>query len=92
MQQVVRRQAGESARSLAWTGALLGTAGLFMLNLVLGPVAIGLGVTALRRGVRPGTSRAAAVASIVLGAADVLLELVLVALSVGHGLVWHFGA
>lgn len=83
----------ESARSLAWTGALLGTAGLFMLNLVLGPLAIGLGVTAMRRGVRPGAPRVAALASICLGVADVLLEIVLVAFSFGHGgMVWHFGA
>ena len=34
---------------LAWTGLLLGALGLFILNLVFGPIAIGLGVTALRR-------------------------------------------
>lgn len=43
---------------LAWTGMLLGAIGLFVLNLVFGPVAIGLGVTALRHGVsQHGVSR-----------------------------------
>lgn len=111
-------EAGRSVRSLAWTGVLLGAAGLFVLNLVLGPIAIGLGIAALRRESRSGGRgsggrgsgersvggrrvdgrrvdgrRAAAVASIALGAADVALELALVAVSLSHGaLTWHFGA
>lgn len=74
------------ARSLAWIGALLGTAGLFTLNLVFGPIAIVLGVTARRRGARLGA------VAVALGAADVILELVLAGLWFQHGLVWHFGA
>lgn len=93
MSQLVTPRRNESARSLAWTGALLGTAGLFMMNLILGPLAIGLGVTAISRGVRPGVSRNVALASIGLGVADVLLEIALVASMFGHnGMVWHFGA
>jgi len=72
--------------SLAWIGALLGTVGLFMLNFVFGPIAIGLGVTAHRRGARLG------IVAVALGVADVVLELVLASLWFGHGLVWHFGA
>jgi hypothetical protein len=75
-----------AAGSLAWIGAILGTAGLFMLNLVFGPIAIGLGVTAHRRGARLG------IVAVVLGVADVMLELVLAGLWFRHGLVWHFGA
>jgi hypothetical protein len=86
-------QAEESAASMARTGMLLGVVGLFILNLVLGPIAIGLGVVALRRGARPGAERAAALSSILLGAADVIVLLVLMALSLRHGgLVWHFGS
>ncbi|MGD0556600.1 MAG: hypothetical protein ABSA93_16695 [Streptosporangiaceae bacterium] len=77
-----------AARSSAWIGALLGTAGLFMLNLVFGPIAIGLGVTALRRHV----AGPVALVAIALGAADVILELVLAGLWFRHGLVWRFGA
>lgn len=82
-------RARESAGSMAWTGVLSGLVGLFILNLVLGPVAIGLGIVALRRGV----ARVTAVSSIALGAADVIVLLVLIALSFSHGaLTWHFGS
>jgi hypothetical protein len=92
------RRAGESATSMAWAGVLLGAVGLFIFNLVFGPLAIGLGVTALRRGARPGAwraglpraGRAMAWASVVLGAADVAVLLALAAFSLGHGaLTWH---
>jgi hypothetical protein len=83
----------ESGVSIARTGVLLGTVGLFILNLVFGPLAIGLGVTAIRRGVRPGLPRGAALASIALGSADLVVLLVLTALSLSHGgLAWRFGA
>jgi hypothetical protein len=63
------------------------------LNLVFGPLAIGLGVTAVRRGPRPGHACATALASIAFGIADLVLLLVLMATSLGHGgLVWRFGA
>jgi hypothetical protein len=58
--------APESEASIARVGVLLGAVGLFILNLVFGPIAIGLGVTAIRRGVRPALPRATALASIVL--------------------------
>lgn len=73
-------------------GVLLGAVGLFVLNLVFGPIAIGIGISALRRGTRTGWERAAAVASVILGAADVTVMAVLVAMSLAHGtLTWHFG-
>jgi hypothetical protein len=75
------------ASSLAWTGVLLGLVGLFTLNLVFGPIAIGLGATAYRRDAHRGIAAAA----IVLGAVDVILEVVLATLWLSHGLVWHFG-
>jgi hypothetical protein len=85
--------APESGASIASAGVLLGAVGLFILNLVFGPLAIGLGVTAIRRGVRPGLPRATALASIVLGVADLVVLLTLVALSLSHGgLTWRFGA
>lgn len=81
--------------SLAWTGLLLGAIGLFVLNLVFGPLAIGLGVTALRHTAsrHGGSSRGAAVIAIALGVADVAVLAALALGSVAHGgLVWHFGA
>ncbi|MCL2585874.1 MAG: hypothetical protein FWE35_25860 [Streptosporangiales bacterium] len=74
---------------LAWTGAVLGAVGLFLLNLVFGPIAIGLGTAALRRGSR----RVAGLTSIALGTADLVVLAVLVANSAAHGgIVWHFGS
>lgn len=74
---------------LAWTGAALGAVGLFLLNLVFGPIAIGLGTVALRR----GSQRAAGLAAVALGAADLLVLAALVAHSARHGgVVWHFGS
>ena len=74
---------------LAWTGMLLGAIGLFVLNLVFGPIAIGLGATALSR----GTQRAAGLAAVTLGVADLVVLAVLVLHSAAHGgVVWRFGS
>ena len=89
MRDVITRP---SAPSTARVGVLLGAVGLFLFNLVFGPIAIGIGVAALRRGTRPGRDRATAVASIALGAADLAVLLVLTALSLSRGaLTWHLG-
>jgi hypothetical protein len=68
---------------------LLGAIGLFVLNLVFGPIAIGLGATALSR----GTQRAAGLAAVTLGVADLVALAVLVLHSAAHGgVVWRFGS
>ena len=54
-------------------GIALGVAGLFMFNIVCGPFAIGLGFSGYRRAKR------AAVLSIALGIADLVVLAVLVA-------------
>jgi hypothetical protein len=96
MQRTVTRQ---PAGRLAWSGVLLGGAGLFIFNLVFGPIAIGLGLTALRRGAGArgagarATDQAAGVISVVLGVADLAILLVLVLNSAAHGgMIWHFGS
>lgn len=76
-------------RRPAWTGVLLGTIGLFTLNVVFGPVAIGLGTTALRR----DTGRAAGALAVVLGVADIVVLGALVLHSAAHGgIVWRLGS
>jgi hypothetical protein len=83
-------RAGESTASMIWAGVLLGAVGLFIFNVVFGPIAIGLGVSALKRGVRPGAGRVMALASVVLGVADVVVLLVLAAVSLSRGaLSWN---
>lgn len=89
----------ESAHSLAAVSMLLGAVGLFIFNLIFGPLAIGLAVAALRRQAGPGRhpasarARATAWAGLALGAADLIVLVVLIAVSLAHGTVtWHFGA
>jgi uncharacterized Tic20 family protein len=66
-----------------------GLVGLLFANIVLGPVAIVLAVSALRRGT---DRRGRAVLGLLLGVADLVVFAVLVVhSSVGHGgPVWHF--
>jgi hypothetical protein len=63
----------------------LGAAGLFMFNLVLGPLAIALGTAALRRGAPGRWGRPAAVAAILLGAVDLLVLTVLLIAHLSDG-------
>lgn len=56
---------------------VLGAAGLFLFNAVFGAIALGLGITALRRGAPGRWGRPGAVAGIVLGAADFVVLAVL---------------
>jgi hypothetical protein len=75
----------------------IGAVGLFLFNVVFGPIAIGLGIVATRaaRGSETGTgagrrNRIAAVTGIVLGVADLVVLAVLVAARVHGGtFVWH---
>jgi hypothetical protein len=93
MQETITRRAGRPGTGRAWTGVLLGAVGLFILNVVFGPVAIGLGITSLRRGARARAAWMTGMASIALGVADLAVLAVLIGSSLGHGgLVWHFGS
>jgi hypothetical protein len=73
----------------------LGAAGLFLFNVVFGPIAIGLGIVAARatRGGDANTgrrNRAAGVTGIVLGVADLVVLAVLVAARIHGGtFIWH---
>jgi hypothetical protein len=74
----------------------IGAVGLFLFNVVFGPIAIGLGIMAARSGDR-GTgagrrNRAAGVTGIALGVADLVVLAVLVAARVHGGTFgWHLG-
>lgn len=80
---------------------LLGAIGLFVLNLVFGPVAIGLGTAALRgtgsagrpRPASRGAQRAAALVAVTLGVADLAVLGALVLHSAARGgVLWRFGS
>jgi predicted lipid-binding transport protein (Tim44 family) len=67
-----------------------GLVGLLVGNLILGPLAIGLGIAALR-GANPRRGRA--VLAIVLGVADLAVFAFLTLHSeAGHGVLWKFGS
>ncbi len=67
-----------------------GLVGLLVGNLVLGPVAIGLGIAALRG---PNPRRGRAVLAIALGVADLAIFAFLTLHSAaGHGVLWKFGS
>nr|WP_063836214.1 hypothetical protein [Actinacidiphila yeochonensis] len=71
---------------MAVASFLLGLPGLLVLNVVLGPAAVLLALTALARGTR---RRGRAVLGLVLGVGDLLL---MAGLTVaGHGVLWSFG-
>lgn len=74
------------ADGMAVASFVLGLIGLLAFNVVLGPFAIILGGLALVR----GTSRPArAILGLFLGAADLVVLVVLVTMH--HGIIWPFG-
>jgi hypothetical protein len=77
--------ATRDADGMAVASFLLGLPGLLVLNFVLGPAAIVLGLVALSRGT---TRRGRALLGVALGIADVL---VMVGLTIANdGVIWSF--
>jgi hypothetical protein len=69
-----------------------GAVGLFLFNVVFGPLAIVLGAVAVRRGEPGRLGRAAALLGIALGVADLVVLAILVASRVHGGRFdWHLG-
>ncbi|WUH94941.1 DUF4190 domain-containing protein [Streptomyces sp. NBC_00433] len=73
------------ADGMAVASFLLGLPGLLVLNLVLGPAAIVLALTALTRGTR---RRARAFLGLALGVAALAIQVGVVV--AGHGVLWSF--
>jgi hypothetical protein len=72
---------------------LFGLAGLFVFNVVFGPLAIGVGVAAYRRRSATGRTRGIALAGVTLGVLDLIVLAVFAAVSLAWGgFTWHFGA
>ncbi|MFH0517272.1 DUF4190 domain-containing protein [Streptomyces sp. M41] len=82
---------GSRTNGLAIASLCCGIVGLFILNIILGPVAIVLGAVARRQaGVRNGASMAKA--GIILGIVDVVLWLVLLIVAANNGgFSWYVG-
>lgn len=83
----------ESAGSMASAAVLFGLVGLFVFNVVFGPLAIGVGAAAYRRRSATGRTRTIALAGVTLGVLDLVVLAVFAAISLAWGgFTWHFGA
>ena len=82
---------GSRTNGLAIASLCCGVVGLFVLNIILGPLAIVFGVVARRQaGAKNGAGMATA--GIVLGVVDVLLWILFVTLAAGNGgFSWYMG-
>ncbi|WP_199548598.1 DUF4190 domain-containing protein [Streptomyces sp. N35] len=77
---------------LAIAGLTCGIVGIFIFNIILGPLAIIFGAVGRRNAGSGGSGRGMATAAIVLGVIDVLLFVLLMALaSSGGGFSWRIG-
>lgn len=88
MNNILQRAGALDDRAVA--SLTLGVAGLFFFNLLFGPAAIVLGAFAVHRRREHAPSRAAGLAGIALGVADLVVLAVLIAAQILHGdLTWH---
>jgi hypothetical protein len=76
---------------LAVAGLVCGIVGVFMLNFVLGPLAVIFGGIGLRDARRGAPRHNMAVAAVVLGIFDILLFVVLLVAAASGGITWHTG-
>jgi hypothetical protein len=81
-----RAESTERADGMAVASFILGLIGLLAFNIVLGPFALVLGGIALVRGTRRPLR---AILGLFLGAADLVVLVVLVTMH--HGIIWPFG-
>jgi hypothetical protein len=88
MNNILQRAGALDDRAVA--SLTLGVAGLFFFNILFGPAAIVLGAFAAHRRRAHRASRAAGLAGIALGVADLLVLAVIMAVQIRHGsLTWH---
>jgi hypothetical protein len=78
---------------MAGVAVLFGVAGLFVFNVIFGPLAIGIGVAAYRRRTASARAGTAALAGVTLGVLDLVVLAVFAAVSLAWGgFTWHFAA
>ena len=85
-------QARSRSNPMAVAALVCGIVGLFVLSVVLGPLAIVFGSLGMRNAERGGArNRGVALAGVILGAIDVVLFVIaMIAVSNG-GFSWHIG-
>jgi hypothetical protein len=80
-----------TSNGLAVAGLVCGIVGLFILNVILGPLAIIFGGVSWSKANNGATHKAMAVWSVALGIVDVAVFVVLLAVASHHGGYWHVG-
>jgi len=80
-----------AGNGLATAALVCGIVGIFVFEVVLGPLAIIFGAVALGRANRGAAGRGQAIAGLILGIVDVALFVLLLALVRTHGGYWHVG-
>ncbi|MFZ0667772.1 MAG: DUF4190 domain-containing protein [Acidimicrobiales bacterium] len=81
----------KTANGLAVASLVCGLVGIFLFNIILGPLAIIFGAVAWGRATRGAQGKGMAVAGVILGVVDVALFALFVALVKAHGGYWHVG-
>ncbi|MGW1997512.1 DUF4190 domain-containing protein [Embleya sp. NPDC001921] len=75
---------------LAVAGLVCGVVGVFLFNIILGPLAVIFGTVGLRRSRTGAGGRGMSIAAIVLGVVDVLLFVVLLIAAANSGGSFYF--
>jgi hypothetical protein len=81
------------SNGLAVAGLVCGIVGLFVLNIILGPLALVLSGVGLRNAHRGASGRGMAIAGLVLGALDLVVFVLLIAVAASNGgFHWYVGS
>jgi hypothetical protein len=83
--------ATRGGNGVAVAAMVCGIVGVFIFNVVLGPLAVIFGGVGLRNANRGAGRRGAATAGLVLGIVDIVLLIVVIAAASGHSFSWHAG-
>jgi hypothetical protein len=80
-----------ASNGLAVAGLVLGLVGLFLANVILGPLAIIFGGIAWSKANRGAPRKGMAIAGVILGIVDIALFVLILAVATHHGGYWHVG-
>ncbi|HEY1914710.1 MAG TPA: DUF4190 domain-containing protein [Streptosporangiaceae bacterium] len=83
--------AANSSNGLAIAALVCGIVGLFIFEIVLGPLAIIFGGLGLRNASRGASRRGFALAGLIIGIIDVLVFILFLAIASSHNFSWHSG-
>ncbi|HEX4790720.1 MAG TPA: DUF4190 domain-containing protein [Actinospica sp.] len=83
--------ARSNSNGLAIAGMVCGIVGLFVFNIILGPLAVIFGGVGLRNARRGAAHRGMALAGVVLGVIDIILFVIVIAAVSSHSFSWHSG-